>query len=178
MASRVQLFSGPASVTAARELMLAEQARRDAWPYPHVYPPPQSEDVHVISTAAVGTAGTGVPVEVLKYTVQSGRRFFLRAVLFQCDVTVSIGAALFTLDRNASVGGTSNTQYDPEHGLVNIPMVLGSNMVCPWYLQRPRIFEPLDVVRVKALNVDLGGGNFVAGIFGWDVPVTAVRGRK
>ena len=74
MAARpaVRMYSGVDSVRAANELMLAEQSRRDSWPYPHVYPPPNSEDVHVIG--AVATPALAATVAVVTYQVWTAAR--------------------------------------------------------------------------------------------------------
>jgi hypothetical protein len=184
MAAKVQLFSGVDSVRAADQLRRAVQDRRDAWPYPHVYPPPNSKDVHVIGTSVTGAQsippglGPGPQITVLTYQVQSGKRFYLKAILLTYVGGAFVpGDALFTIDRNSAVG-SSNTQFLPEHGLVNIPVQLGSNLTVPWPLQRAREFEPLDVVRINAANVNLGVGDgnfYVCGLFGYELPVLDVR---
>jgi len=181
MADRVvQLYSGVDSVRAADALMKGIQDRRDQWPYPHVYPPPDSKDVFVIGTATVDVAAT-VTV-VVTYQVSSGKRFYLKALIFgYVGGSFSPGDALFTIDRNKSATG-SNSQYNPEHGLVNVPVLLGNLQTStPWPVQRAREFEPLDVVRGKAVNVNLSSGvgnTFVMGLFGWEVPVLSVPKGK
>src|SRR5436853_7385349 len=109
------LVIGPDAAHAAHELARAIQDRRDAWPYVHAQAPPNAKDVHVIGTLETQLPASGV-VEVLKYQVSSGKRFYLRAVLLSANVAVLPGAALFTVDRNSPVG-VSNLQYMPEHGL-------------------------------------------------------------
>jgi hypothetical protein len=179
-ARTVQMYSGPDAVRAADALNRAIQERRDAWPYAHVYPPPSSKDVHVISTAVTQAQGAAA-IAVVTYQVQSGKRFFLRGVLFGFQGGAFLpGDALFTIDRNSAVGQT-NSQFLPEHGLINVPVLLGAQVngsyVEAWMLQRAREFEPLDVVRIKATNVSLpvGAGNqYVCGLFGYEVPVLDV----
>jgi len=184
MAARaVQMFSGVDSVRAANELQRAIQARRDEWPYPHVYPPPDSLDVFVIGTVTVPVAPASLTVAALTYQVQSGKKFFQKGIILGYQGgTFTPGDATFTEDRNSALNST-NKQFLPEHGLINVPVLLGGQIngsyVEPFILQRSREFEPLDVIRIKATNVNLTGGSFVAGIFGWEVPVLSVKhGRK
>jgi hypothetical protein len=175
-----QMYSGVDAVRAANELVMAQMARRDDWPYPHVYPPRNAEDVHVIGT--VVTPALAATVQIASYQVQSGKRFYLRAILMTVTgaSTMIPGAATWTLDRNIPVG-VANTQGSIEHGLVNVPIPLGSNVVEPWVLQRAREFEPLDIVRIKGTNVALSVGApnyFIGGLFGYEVPVLEVKASK
>lgn len=169
-AKPIQMFSGVDSVRAADAYRLAVEARRNAWPYVHVYAAPNAIDVFAIGTQ-VTQAQAGAAIEVLAYQVNAGKRFFLQAVLLGASVSFAPGAALFTIDRNSPVG-VANSQFMPEHGLVNVPVALGSPVVGPWRLQRAREFGPLDVIRVKASNVGLNAGSdiYVCGLFGYEVP--------
>jgi len=179
-AKAIQMYSGADSVRAADALRLAIQERRDSWPYVHVYPPPNSKDVFVIGTIAVPVSGT---VVIVQYQVQSGKRFYQTGVIFGMQGgEFTPGAATFTEDRNSALG-SSNKQFLPEHGLIDVPVLLGGqnvngSYVAPFPLRRSREFEPLDVVRIKATNVTLQGGTLVAGIFGYEVPVLDVKPRK
>ncbi len=176
-ATVVRMLSGADSVRAADAYRLAVEDRRNAWPYVHVYPPPSATDVFKISTIAVETAGTG-PIEILKYTVNAGKVFYLRAVLFGASATIVPGDALFTLDRNSPIG-VANSQFQPEHGLVNIPIALGSQLNGPWPLEMARVFAPNDVIRIKGNNVNLSGATFyVCGIFGYEVPSLDVKAKR
>jgi hypothetical protein len=175
----VQMYSGADSVRAADALRIAIQERRDAWPYVHVYPPPNSQDVNVIGTLETQAQGAAAAA-VLSYKVNAGKRFYLQAVILGANVTILPGDALFTIDRNSPVGVTSS-QFMPEHGLVNIGVQTGSAQWGPFRLQRAREFAPLDVVRVKAVNVNLVAGApnyYVCGLFGYEVPVLDVRAGK
>jgi hypothetical protein len=181
-AKAIQMYSGVDSVRSATELQRAIQNRRDAWPYPHVYPPPNSKDVFVIGTATVPVAPASLTVTVLTYQVQSGKRFYQSGVIFgYVGGSFVPGDAKFTEDRNSALG-SSNKQFLPEHGLINVPVLLGGQVngsyVEPFVFARTREFEPLDVIRIKATNVNLGGGSFVAGIFGWELPVLDVKATK
>ncbi len=178
-ANPVRMLSGADSVRAAESYRLAIQDRRDQWPYVHVYPPPNSTDVNVIGTLATQAQGAAA-VAVVTYTVNAGKVFYLRAVLLGSNVTIVPGDALFTVDRNSPIG-IANTQFQPEHGLINIPVSLGSLASGPWELQRAREFAPLDVIRIKAVNVGLGVGapNFyVCGLFGYEVPTLDVKAKR
>lgn len=184
MATRpVRMLSGVSSVQAAHELISAEQERRNMWPYPHIYPPPDAEDVFVVNIAATtDPAGATPTVAVVTYQVPSGKRFFLRAVLLSVTGAASMipGAGLWTVDRNKAIG-IANVQGSVEHGLVNVPFPLGSNLNYPWPLQRAREFEPLDVVRIKGTNVSLSIGAptyWIGGLFGYEVPVVGLKPAK
>ena len=173
----VRMVSGADSAKAADAFYLAVQERRDSWPYVHVYPPPSATDVFKISTIAVQNAGDP-QIEVLRYTVNAGKVFYLRAVLFQATSTIVAGDALFTLDRNSAIGA-SNSQFQPEHGLVNVPVALGSNLAVPYNLQMARIFAANDVIRIKATNVNLTGDTqYICGIFGYEVPSLDVKTKR
>lgn len=176
----VRMFSGADSVRAADAYRLAVIARRDEWPFVHVYPPPSSTDVLVTGSLAIPMSGTG-DAEVLNYTVPSGKRFYLTAVVLGANITIVPGQALFTVDRNRPVG-VPNTQFMPEHGLINVPFGLGSFVPGrPWKLERAREFEPLDVVRIKANNIGLAAGDpnfFIGALLGWELPVLDVKAQR
>jgi hypothetical protein len=182
-AKAVQMYSGADSVRAADTLRIAIQERRDQWPYVHVYPPPNSKDVFVIGTIAVPVAPASLTVTVLTYQAQSGKKFYQRGVIFGAQGgQFTPGDATFTEDRNSALGST-NLQFLPEHGLINVPVLLGGqgqngSYTEPFWFSRAREFEPLDVIRIKATNVNLAGGVFVAGIFGYEVPVLDVQHGK
>jgi hypothetical protein len=175
-AKPIELYSGPDSTRAADAYRIAVEARRDAWPYVHVYPPPNAIDVNVI-VATVTQAQAAPAIEALRYQVNSGKRFFMQAVLLGANVTFSPGDALFTLTRNSEAG---STQFMPEHGLINIPVQLGSTAFGAWRLHRAREFAPLDVIRVAATNVNLNAGTdqYVCGIFGYEVPTLDVKANR
>lgn len=177
-AKPVQMFSGPDSVRATDALRLAIQARRDAWPYPHVYPPPNAIDVNAIGSVVTQAHGAAA-VAVMTYQVNAGKRFYLRRVLLGANVTIVPGQALFTIDRNSPIGIT-DTQFLPEHGFVNIGFQMGSQTI-PWYLDRAREFGPLDIIRIKAVNVGLSVGDpnyYVCGLFGYEVPTLDVKANR
>lgn len=175
----VQMYSGVDSVRAADALRIAVQERRDSWPYVHLYPPPDSQDVNVIGTLATQAQGAAA-VAVVTYQVNAGKRFYLQAVILGANVTILPGDALFTVDRNSPLGIT-DSQFMPEHGLLNIGVQLGSTTFGAWRLHRAREFGPLDIVRIKATNVNLAEGapNFyVCGLFGYEVPTLHVKAGR
>jgi len=178
MANAIRMVSGVDSVRAADAYRLAVEERRGAWPYVHVYPPPSATDVFKISTIAVDVVGTG-PIEILRYTVNAGKVFYLRAVIFGASSSIVAGDCLFTLDRNSAIGVT-NTQFQPEHGLVNVPVALGSTTNTRGFeLEMARIFSANDVIRVKGTNVNLSEGTkYVCGIFGYEVPSLDVKTKR
>ena len=177
----VEMLSGVDSVRAADSYLHALLGRRDAWPYPHIYPPPNATDVNVVGSLAIPTAGTG-DAEVVAYQVPSGKRFYLTHVVMGANITVVPGQALFTVDRNRPLPVITNYQFMPEHGLINVPFALGSFVPGdPWPLRRAREFEPLDVVRIKANNLFLSAGDpnyFWGALLGWEVPVLDVKAMK
>ena len=136
-----------------------------------------TESEMVIAAAAV----------VLTYQVNAGKRFYLQAVLLGCNVSPFVpGDGLFTIDRNSPVGVT-DSQFMPEHGLVNVPVQLGrvepatSSVIAEWPLKRAREFSPLDIIRVKATNVNLAEGApafWVCGLFGYEVPSLDVKASR
>jgi hypothetical protein len=173
------MFSGVDSVRGAQQLLIATQDRRDSWPYVHIFPPFNADDVFRIGTAFTEDPTAG-QTAVLTYTVNAGKIFYLTDVIFGASVQVNPGDALFTLDRN-SPPNVPDSQFQPEQGLVNVPVALGSFAFRPFPVKRAREFGPLDVVRVKATNVNLPIGSptsYVCGIFGYEVPVLDVRSHR
>lgn len=175
-AKPVQLFGGPAAVRAAEEVHKANRDRAADWPYPHVYPPASAVDVCVIGTKVTQAQGAAA-IEVLNYTVSSGKRFFLQAVVLGANVAIVPGQALFTLWRNLPPG-VLNSQAQPEHGLAGINLQLGSLDNRGWELRRAREFEQLDYLSVQAQNIGLSVGDpnyYVCGLFGFEVPVMELK---
>ena len=179
-AKYVEMYSGSDSILAAEQLRLATLSRREQWPYVHIEAPPNAKDVTVFGAAPTGII-LGSPVTtVLTYQVNAGKRFYLRSVLLGANVGIVPGQALFTVTRN-STPNVINAQFQPEHGLVNVPYSVGSPVYGPWRLERAREFAALDVVRVQAVNVGLSIGDptwYVCGIFGYEVPSLDVQAKK
>jgi hypothetical protein len=177
-ANPVRMLSGVNSVQAAEQLHLAVRDRKDDWPYVHVYPPASAQDVCVIGAQPTQLQGTAA-IEVVRYQVTSGKRFYLQAVLLGANVFIIPGQCLFTVIRNATIGAISS-QFMPEHGLANVGFQLGSQ-ARPWKLQRSREFQALDTVSIQATNVALGEGDpnwYICGLFGYEVPVMDVKALK
>lgn len=173
----VRMLSGADSVVAANALLLATQDRRNEWPYVHIYPPPNSTDVLKIGTIQVQDPMDPV-IEILRYTVSSGKLFYLTGVVLGADVTFSPGDCLITVDRNSPIG-IANSQFQPEHGLVNVPVQLGSFNRREWRFKRPREFAANDVIRVKGLNVSMTGSAFyLCGLIGFEVPTLDVKAKR
>jgi hypothetical protein len=88
------------------------------------------------------------------------------------------GDATWTIDRNTPVG-IPNLQGQPEQGLINVPVPIGSFApFAPDRFERCYEFEELDDVRSKATNVNLGVGSpnfFTSGFFGYLVPMIGQR---
>lgn len=169
-----RVYSGADAVKAA-DALRQQAERREAWPYLHIHPPPNAEDVHEIGT--VETPAQGSTAVVLTYTVPSGYRFYLRAIVQNyVGGAFSPGDALWTVDRNRPVG-IPDVQGQPEQGLVNVPVDVGLlKPFEPDVFRRAREFEELDVVRSKATNVNLGVAApnfFVSAFLGYIVPMTA-----
>lgn len=166
-----RLYTGSDAVRAADKLR-ALRDNQDAWPYPHVYPPPSSIPVHAVTLTPVAVPAVGAQVEVLRYRVPSGFAFWMQAIVQQYKGgSITFGDGVWTVDRNAPVG-VGSVQASPVQGLAGLPVPLGSFEVCPWPLPRAYEFQPLDVVRSKLTNVSLAPGLLVSGFFGWLVPWT------
>ncbi len=182
-ARAVELYSSADSGFAAEAQERAILERRAAWPYVHIYAPPNSTDV--LEVGAVATqALAAAAVVVVSHRVGSGKKFFLEAVVLGANVTIVPGQATFTVDRNSPTALT-NTQFMPEQGLINVPFGLGQivngQMVKKWRLERAREFNALDVVRIKATNVGLSVGDptyWMCGLFGYEVPTLDVKANR
>lgn len=158
------------SVNAAEDVL--KQRRVDAWPYDHVYAPPDATPVHQVDF--IPAPGAGVAGVVLTYQVPTGKRFIMRAIL---QVYISGGGAfnpgdaLWTVTENTTAGSLT-VQSTPVQGLVNVPIPLGSIQAGnQWPFARAYEFGSLTVVRSVVTPVNVGGlGFFVSGFFGYLVP--------
>lgn len=161
--------SGFDAVKAAEAVL--KQRRLDAWPYYHVYAPPDSTTVHEVNFIA--SPGAGIPTVVLSYKVPSGKRFVLRAILqvYLGGGAFNPGDALWTVTQNETIGSTT-AQSAPVQGLVNVPIPLGSIAAGnQWPFARAYEFGALTVVRSVVETVNVGGvGFFASGFFGYTVP--------
>src|ERR1035437_6638749 len=171
-----RVYSGVDAVKAA-DAIRRDQNNRERWPSMHIYPPVNAEPVHVIGTALVPAQAS--QVVVLAYPVPSGFRFYLRGIIQTYEGGNFVpGDALWTIARKTPVG-VANFQAQPEQGLVAVPVQVGSFV--PFMadrFERAYEFEPLDVVRSKATNVNLTAGSpnwFKSGFFGYLVPDVGSR---
>ena len=175
--SAQRLYMGADAVKAA-DVVRQAQSNREKWPYMHEYAPPNAEPVHrinsVVTPDIVANVGAAATVIVLEYQVPSGFRFYLRGIIQTYEGGNFVpGQALWTIDRNTPVG-VANVQAQPEQGLVAVPQRVGS--FSPWTVDefaRAYEFEPLDIVRSKATNVNVAVGDpnyFSSAFLGYLVP--------
>ena len=165
--------TGPESAKAA-DALRRMQARRDSWPYPHVYPPPDSERRNPTGYIVMPVQAPTTPVLVFQYKVPSGFQFDLQAVMF-CYVGTNFvpqggpGDVLYTVNKNTPATGTA-PQGSPLADLQNVPIPFGSPIQGPIQLPRAENFQPTDIVSLYITNVGgtAGAGNYVVGMFaGW-----------
>jgi hypothetical protein len=161
---------GPESTKAADKLRQI-QARRDQWPFPWSYAPPESERRNPNGFIVMPAQGV-TPVLVFQYKVPSGLQFELTEVMF-CSVTTGMvaiqnpGDVLYTISRNVPLVGIAPQGFaiadfqdvafpfgDPTHG--------------PVHLARSENFSGTDVVSLYITNVGATAGapNYVVGMFG------------
>lgn len=177
---RLQSFG----VTARDATAAAEQRRRQvleerkcAWPYYHVFPPPNSDTFHQINSPAVQVPVLGATVEVLSYQVPDGMRAILQAIVqnYLGASTFSAGDLLWTVTTNEP-SGIVDVQGAPEQGLIATPVQLGSFLFgVQWEFKRAYEFAPNTVIRSICKNatgnIPAGAGNFlVSGFFGYLIP--------
>jgi hypothetical protein len=177
MQTKVQRVYYGVDAAKAADVLNQDKDRREQWPYVHCYPPRNAEPVHVINS--VPTPAALATVQVLLYSVPPGYRFYLRAIVQNYVGGAFLpGDATWTIDRNTPVG-IPNLQGQPEQGLTNVPVQLGSfTASSPWRLPRAYEFEELDDIRSKGTNVNLGVGIsnfFMSGFFGYLVPMIGQR---
>jgi hypothetical protein len=169
MTAKVQSILSGADATRALDLTRDPDPNKTAWPYVHVFPPPNSRPVHQIGTVAV--PAQAATVTVLAYQVPSGFRFIMEAILQAYTPGAFVpGDALWTVDLNAPVG-IADIQGAVIQGLTRIPIPLGSWLLgTQWKFARAYEFEPLSLLQSKARNVNLVAGApnyFVSGFFGY-----------
>jgi hypothetical protein len=168
----VRVASGPESAKATDKLRL-ECEKRDAWPFPWVYPPPNSErrnPMGLILTPAVAATA-----EILAFTVDQGYQFEMLGLIVGVYTSGMLpignpGDFTFSITRNLPTTGTVPLQGSPLADLQNIPFPLGNPGFMPFPLPRSEHFGPTDVIRATVLNVSGGVGapNFALAMFtGW-----------
>ena len=154
------------------EKVRIERAKRRDWPYRQLYP--VELDITVNKLAQIAAPAANVLTAVLIYRVPQGFRFWMDAILQDGPEPFTPGDVSWTVDINAIVPNTA--QAASVHGLINIPVPLGSTVTGEvWHFTMPYFFEPLTVVRSRIVNVNVPEGPpnyFTSGFFGFLVPVT------
>ena len=153
------------------EKVRIERAKRRDWPYRQLYP--AELDITVNKLAQIVAPAANVLTAVLIYRVPHGFRFWMDAILQDGPEPFTPGDVSWTVDINAIVPNTA--QAASVHGLINIPLPLGSTVTGEvWHFPMPYLFEPLTVVRSRIVNVNVPEGPpnyFTSGFFGFLVPV-------
>jgi hypothetical protein len=165
-------LSGP-EATKALNLTRDLEANKTAWPYVHVFPPPNSKPVHQIGS--VVCPAQGATAVVLAYQVPSGFRFIMDAILQAFTGGAFVPRdALWTVDLNNPVIAPVSLQGAVVQGLTRVPVPLGSWVYgTQWRFPRAYEFEPLSLLQSKVTNVNLVAGLpnwFVSGFFGYLIP--------
>lgn len=157
----------------AAERLRTLLARRQAWPYAHLFA--QTESIPVNQVASIDAPLNGLVSVVLAYQVPSGFRFIMQAILQDCSAPFLPGDASWTVDLNRPV--VANVQAMGIQGLTAMPVPLGSlryGLRHMWLLPRPYTFEPLSVIRSKVTTTAAippgPGTRFTSGFFGFLEP--------
>jgi hypothetical protein len=167
-------YAGAPESTKAADAIRQIVERRDLWPYPDVYPPPNSERRNPTGYIVMPAIAPTTPVLVFQYKVPSGFQFDLQAVMF-CAVTTGMkpignpGDVLYTINRNVPTTGSA-PQGSPLADLQLIPFPFGNPIMGPVELPRSENFQPTDIVSLYITNVGAAAGapNYVVGLFaGW-----------
>ena len=174
LSTAVRIATGPESIRAAVAIQEAIQDRRDAWPFPHVYPPETSERRDPMGSVAI--PAPAAQALILQFNVPSAYCFYLAQVgLFYSGSAFNFGDFFFTIDQNTPLGAPNGLSI-PLVDWQNIPFPLGDVGHGPITLPRAHLFAPEDQIRCKVTNVNLGGGggSFGAWLGGWIIPSTEV----
>ena len=177
-----RIVTGPEAVKAVAS-MAATQDRRDEWPYPWSFSPPNA--LRVFRVGSLVSPNPATQTEVLRYQVPQGFRFWLTAILqaYQgAGWIAGSGDILWTLDKNQPVG-VAALQGEIIQGFGNIGIGLGAMLNgCVTYmlpLSRPELLLATDVLRSKVTTtvaIPAGGTNYFHSIFdGWLEPETKGR---
>jgi hypothetical protein len=169
------LTPGPQLIQAG-EAIRRQQEGRDLWPYPWVMPPVDAEERQPMG--AIASPAVGAQAQILQFSVPSGYRFWLGAVLIgafgnnQVPIGIPGQDFVLTIDKNTPLGAPV-IQSSPLADWTAIPFNMGSLYFGPEILRRAREFAPEDIIRAKVLNVSLGVGApnmFCAKFAGYLVP--------
>jgi hypothetical protein len=168
-----RIANGPDAIRAADAIRRAER-NRDAWPFPHVYPPVNSMRRDPMGYCFAPAAAA--QAVILGYTVPSGYWFWMKWIgLYYQGETFVPGGFLLTVDKNTPLGmaGFGSVLTD----LQNIPFPLGSFEHGPIELPRTELLAPEDWLQAKVYNVSVTPGSpntFGAYFGGWLVPTIEV----
>jgi hypothetical protein len=168
-----RIANGPDLIRAGDAVRRAEK-NRDAWPFPHVYPPVNSIRRNPMGYCLAPAAAA--QAVILSWTVPSGFWFYMKFLgLYYSGETAAPGAFLLTLDRNTPLGvaGLGSVSTD----LQSVPFPMGSFEHGPVELPRTELFAPEDWIQAKVYNVSVTPGtpnSFGAYFGGWLVPTIEV----
>lgn len=178
-----RVVTGPEAVKAAAAIAAVED-RRDQWPYPWSFPPPNAKRVFrvgsLLAPAAPVFPALTVTTEVLAYQVPQGYRFWLCSIVqvyIGAGFVAGSGDILWTLDKNRPIG-VAPLQGEVVQGFAAVGLPLGS-LAYPWPLDMPELLGPTDILRSKVTTTNAipqGNSNFFHSIFsGWLEPETKGR---
>ena len=168
----IRVASGP-EATMAADAKRQLEAQRNLWPYPWVYPPPDSIRRNPAGTViAPDAAASSI---ILAYQVPQGFQFELTHVLFgvystNMSAAGAPGDFTYSITRNKPSTGTV-LQGVAINDFINFPLPLGSPTQGAFQLARSENFGPTDVIRVTVTNVNGNPGppNFACAMLaGWE----------
>jgi hypothetical protein len=169
--SSTRVAEGPEDTKAVDKIRQVIE-RRDNWPYPWSYPPPNSQRRNPSGFVVMPAQGTSAIA--LAFQVPQGFQFDLVKIMFAAVTTGMVlvgnpGDYAFTVNRNTPSTGSA-PQGSPLADFQNVPFNFGSPAHGPIDLARAENFGPTDIIRVYINNVTgtAGAPNFgVALLEGW-----------
>lgn len=175
-----RILNGREALTAAAKQKRRERRYSDV-PYEWLYPPPESDRVHVKGSIALPAAST--ETLVISYQVPANRRFYLshlvQLYLGGSSTTPGDGLLAWNLSVNIPVGVTTSLQGYYVNGFSealsagNGDFPLGnfqSGINSPYQLVKPEELGPEDTLRltVNVNSVSTPTGGRIIGLFeGW-----------
>ncbi len=165
------LMTGPQAVRAANSLRRPPQPNQPV-PFPWDLAPKDSRPV--CQSGSVASPAQAAQVVVVQYQVPDGFQFALKGRINAYTGTMVIGSgdALWTTDVNKQLNLTTPQGWTVE-GLQAESFGVGSLTEGPFPVEGFLVFDPNDIVRVKAtnVNVDAGAPNyFISVLMGWIWP--------
>ena len=174
-----RVLSGTDAIKEAHE-MQRRNLRLEMWPYDWIFPPDDSERVHVEGSVDVSTLIIGTTVEVVEYQVQNNYKFYLNGLvqLYIGPNTFIPGDGQITwfLDVNTPLGSTALQGY-PVQGYDRSGVPKGgfaTGVFAPYHLgPRPELLAPLDILRSKVVinTGNINTGRMLTMFDGWLLPV-------